>query len=83
MRFLLDGCDISFIAEAPDNMTIKQLVEQADRIIPDWCACGVHSIKSNTIPTEIYFDYYDVWKSDDDVPCTILPKKKRYRMSNT
>ena len=33
MRFILNGCDISFIAEAPEDMTVKQLVEQADRIL--------------------------------------------------
>ena len=44
MRFILNGCDISFIAEAPEDMTVKQLVEQADRIEPDWCACGICSL---------------------------------------
>lgn len=33
MRFLLNGCDISFVAEAPENMTVKQLVEQADSVV--------------------------------------------------
>ena len=40
IKFILNGCDISFIAEAPEDMTVKQLVEQASRIQPDWCACG-------------------------------------------
>ena len=28
IKFILNGCDISFIAEAPEDMTVKQLVEQ-------------------------------------------------------
>mgnify|MGYP007070197571 CR=1 FL=1 len=72
MRFLLNGCDISFIAEAPEDMTVKQLIAQADRIEPNWCACGVCSDAGlEGIPTEIFFDYNDVRKANDDVSCTI------------
>lgn len=35
MTFLLDGCDISFIAEAPADITLKQLLAQCDRIQED------------------------------------------------
>ena len=79
MRFVLNGCDICFIAEAPEDMTVKQLVEQADRIKPDWCACGVCSLDRAymppTVETEIVFDYNDVRKTDESVSCTIKPKK--------
>lgn len=74
MRFMLNGCDISFVAEAPENMTVKQLIEQADRIVPDWCACGVCSLADDQWKTEIIFDYDDVRKADPDVPCTIKVK---------
>ena len=80
MKFILDGCDISFIAEAPEDMTVKQLIEQADRIKPDWCACGVCSVSNHRLPadieTEIIFDYNDVRKANEEVSCTIKPKRE-------
>ena len=79
MKFILNGCDISFVAEAPDDMTVKQLIEQADRIKPDYCACGVCSIQASCYPldaeTEIVFDYNDVKKTSEDVSCQIKPKR--------
>lgn len=77
MRFILNGCDISFVAEAPEDMTLKQLITQADRIKPDWCACGVCSCTDfyKDFETEIVFDYNDVKKTNEDVSCRILPKK--------
>ena len=75
IQFVLNGCDISFYAEAPSDMTVKQLIEQADRIVPDWCACGVRS-RDMKYPAEIIFTYDDVWKTSDDVCCRILEKGK-------
>lgn len=79
IKFVLDGCDISFVAEAPEDMTLKQLLEQADRIEPNWCACGVCSYQAKygdyKIETEIVFDYDDVRKTSEDVSCTIMPKE--------
>lgn len=40
IRFILNGCDISFIAEAPEDITLKELLAQTDKIKPEWCACG-------------------------------------------
>lgn len=72
VKFILNGCDISFIAEAPEDMTVKQLIEQADRIKPDWCACGVcKDTGYENYPTEIVFDYNSVRKASDDVCCEI------------
>ena len=72
MRFILNGCDISFIAEAPEDMTVKQLIEQADRIEPDWCACGIcKDTGYEKCSTDIFFDYNDVRKASDDVNCKI------------
>ena len=55
IRFLLNGCDISFIAEAPEDITLKELLAQTDKIRPDWCACGIRSLASDeTYPTEVF-----------------------------
>ena len=73
IKFVLDGCDISFTAEAPADMTLAQLLKQADRIRPDWCACGIRSMTDKDyIQTEIIFDYDDVRKANDDVSCRIF-----------
>ena len=45
MKFILNGCDISFIAEAPEDITLKQLLKQCDKII--W------KKKKNNYPTTI------------------------------
>lgn len=72
LKFILNGCDIAFIAEAPEDMTLKQLLDQASRIKPDWCACGIRYLEDDEcdIP-EIIFDYNDVKKADEDVSCRI------------
>lgn len=77
MKFVLNGCDISFLAEAPPDITLEQLLKQADRIKPDWCACGVRSADpcEDKHPPEIVFDYDDVRKTSDDVSCFITPKE--------
>lgn len=61
IKFWLDGCDISFIAKAPKDMTLEQFIKQASRIKPGYCACGISSRDSNA-PIEIEFDYNDVRK---------------------
>lgn len=72
LKFMLNGCDISFVAEAPEDMTLKQLLDQASRIKPDWCACGIRYIeKDEDWDSEIIFDYNDVKKKDEDVCCKI------------
>lgn len=70
MKFILNGCDISFVADAPEDITLKQLLKQCDKIKPDWCACGICSAKE-TDTVEIYISYDSVKKADEDVPCTI------------
>lgn len=78
IKFILDGCDISFIAEAPANITLEQLLEQCDRIKPDWCACGIRScdeIEAGWNP-EIIIDYDDIRKANDDVRCRIEEVKE-------
>lgn len=66
IKFLLAGCDISFVAEAPADMTVKQLLKQASKIKPDWCDCGIHYLVDTlkNFPVEVSFDYDDVKKVD-------------------
>ena len=76
MKFVLNGCDISFIAEAPEDITLKQLIEQTDKIKPHWCACGICSLKyakmKEDIPVEIIIDYNSIKKTDECVSCDIV-----------
>lgn len=75
MKFVLNGCDISFVAEAPEDITLKQLLKQCDRIVPNWCSCGICTLETAELSintkTEIVFDYDDVRKTDDEVNCEI------------
>jgi len=72
IKFKLDGCDISFIAEAPEDITLKQLLKQCDKIKPDWCACGIRSFdKYETWEPEILIDYNSIKKANDNVNCSI------------
>lgn len=70
IKFILNGCDISFVAEAPEDITLKQLLKQCDRIQPDWCACGICSCGSNQA-AELKIGYDNIEKIDKDCPCTI------------
>ena len=76
MKFILNGCDISFIAEAPEDITLKQLIKQCDKIEPHWCACGICSLdhygfSEDNYDTEIIIDYDSIKKASDDVSCNI------------
>lgn len=80
MKFVLDGCDISFTAEAPEDITLKQLLKQCDKIRPDWCACGICSYEragyKDDTPAEIIIGYDSIQKKDDSVSCIIEENKK-------
>lgn len=73
IRFLLNGCDIEFVASAPEDITLKQLLKQCDRIEPDWCECGIRSLKNDEkyLETEIIIDYDKIKKANNNVACTI------------
>ena len=73
IKFMLDGCDISFIATAPEDITLKDLLKQCDRIVPDYCACGIRNLDKNEedYPAELAIEFDDIYKLDD-VACTIL-----------
>ena len=75
IKFWLDGCDISFVAEAPEDITLKELLVQCDRIEPDYCACGIKSYllgqsRFATVP-ELIFTKDNVVKNKKYVSCTI------------
>lgn len=75
MKFILNGCDISFVAEAPEDITLKQLIKQCDKIKPDWCACGICSAEKEGLEnfkTEIFIDYNSIRKASENVSCTII-----------
>ena len=75
IKFVLDGCDISFIAEAPEDITLKQLLKQCDKINPHWCACGICSAEKRNLQnadTEIVIDYNSIKKTAEDVSCDIV-----------
>lgn len=85
IKFVLNGCDISFIAEAPKDITLEQLLKQCDRIEPHWCACGIQSIEENEkdlceeyrgqATVDIIIDYDDI-KKVDGANCNIKEAKQ-------
>ena len=78
MKFVLNGCDIHFIAEAPDDITLKQLIEQCDKIRPDWCACGICSLDYRRYPPdtepELFIGYDSIKINEDNPPPCRLEK---------
>lgn len=74
IKFVLLG-DIDFIAEAPSDITLEQLLKQSDRIRPDFGACGICSLGVSVYDeqdeVEIIIDYDSVKKANDDVECEI------------
>ena len=77
IKFILNGCDISFIAEAPKDITLEQLLKQCDKIKPDWCACGICSYEKVyknccDCDTEIIIDYDNIKKTNENVSCRII-----------
>lgn len=75
MKFVLNGCDISFIAEAPEDITLAQLIKLCDKIHPYYCACGICSLDYEKYPKdikpEIIIGYDAIKKADKDVSCWI------------
>ena len=74
IKFILDGCDIYFTAIAPKDITLEQLLKQCDKIIPDYCACGIRTAKENyeiNKEPEIIIDYNSIKKANDGVCCQI------------
>lgn len=75
MKFMLNGCDIWLVAEAPDDITLKQLIEQTDKIKTYWCACGICSLEYADYPKdaepEVIIGY-------DSIKCTEEGESKCY-----
>lgn len=73
IKFMLDGCDISFVAEAPADITLEQLLKQCDKIRPYWCACGIRSLEpEDYCETEIIIGYDSIAKANENVSCRIV-----------
>ena len=77
IKFKLDGCDISFNAIAPEDITLKQLLKQADKIKPSWCACGIRSEDFDDNYLDIIFDYDSVKKANEGVCCQIIDPNEK------
>lgn len=76
VKFILDGCDINFIATAPKDITLEQLLKQCDKIKPYWCACGIRSWNNEDFgDVEIMIEYDSVRKANEDVSCRIVEGK--------
>lgn len=72
IKFILNGCDIQFIAEAPADITLEQLLRQCDKIKPHWCACGIKSYDFDfDFLAELRIDYDSIIKLDPAVSCDI------------
>ena len=85
IKFMLDGCDICFVAEAPEDITLKQLLKQCDRIEPDYCACGIRSLTEEEengdtrwppSETDLMIYYDDIQMAHPNVACTIERKEE-------
>lgn len=79
IKFWLNGCDISFLAEAPEDITLKQLLKQCDKIKPHWCACGIKSVSNDGLSwatdLDLIIDYDNIKKTNDNVSCDIKEMK--------
>ena len=72
IKFRLAGCDIWFIAQAPNDITLEQLLKHCNRIVPDYCACGINNIGiDEDDEVQLDIDYNDIQKLDEDAPCEI------------
>ena len=75
IKFLLNGCDISFVAQAPKDITLEQLLKQCNKIEPMWCACGITNRDIDEYgEVEIDIDYGDIRKTKEDVACNIVDR---------
>lgn len=74
MKFVLNGCDIQLIAEAPADITLEQLIKQCDKIKSLWCACGICSPQNagfnDNTETDVFIDY-DSIRAREDANCWI------------
>ena len=75
IKFLLNGCDISFVAQAPKDITLEQLLKQCNKIEPMWCCCGITNRDIDEYgEVEIDIDYDDICKTKEYVACNIVDR---------
>ena len=58
-------------------------MQQCDRIVPDWCACGICSSDHQDKSTEIYITYDDIWKANKLEEQLNFMKQNNYAFSYT
>lgn len=78
MKFILTGSDKLFIATAPEDITLKQFMEQTKRIVPFRGEIGPQLLEDNSCGdvVDLIIDYDDIRKARDYVDCAIKPKKE-------
>lgn len=81
IKFTLNGCDISFEAMAPEDITLKQLLAQCDKIHPDWCACGICSSDMSDEYIELKINY-DSIEYLQNSPCRIDGVENPFKNDN-
>jgi len=75
IKFLLNGCDICFVAQAPKDITLEQLLKQCNKIEPMWCACGITDRDIDEYgEVELDIDYDGIYKLKDDVSCNLIER---------
>lgn len=80
IRFAIKGNDDNrYVAEAPKDITLEQLLEQMDRIIGAYGAMGIGTYEENfdgERTTDFIFDYDSVMKTGYDTPYKIFEEEK-------
>ena len=75
IKFLLNGCDICFVAQAPKDITLEQLLKQCNKIEPMWCACGITDRDIDEYEeVELDIDYDGIYKLKDNVSCNLIER---------
>ena len=76
MKFVLTGDGNTFIVEAPEDITLKQLLAQCDKIQPYIGSCGIcsvdESVFTNADDVQLIIGYDSIRKVDDKAWCDIV-----------
>lgn len=71
MKFTINGEEFCLIVEAPEDITLKQLLAQCDKIVPPCGVLGICSLekaqRSPSDPTDLIISYNSVRNVDDSV----------------
>lgn len=76
MKFVLTGDGNTFLVEAPEDITLKQLLAQCDKIQPRFGSCGIcsvdESVFTNPDEVQLIIGYDSIRKVDDKAWCDIV-----------